>query len=429
MAQNNDHMSGEAASPNVQVHETDCPLPGGPGGPCGPQAPRCLSGPGRYVAESLLPSHDDQAMIVAPCGMVLMANHAMARHLGLERAQVPGQRLDSLHPPHVAASRKAVLDVVVRSGNPVQFQETTGDRIMQVRFMPVREVGGHTAGVFVLETDVTDRKKLDMEKLWLGTAIEQAAEAIIIMDEDFAIQYVNQAFESMTGFSREEMRHRSLEELYAGDVQQEQFRLVAETLAQGDVWTGRTLNRRKDGSVFRCEKTVSPIRGRHGVHLGYVSVWRDVTQEVELERQLRHAQKMEAIGTLAGGIAHDFNNILGPIILHAELVLETLPGNRTARSSLQEILKAAGRARDLIDQILNLSRQREIDEPVPFRLGSILKECVKLLRPTLPTSIEIAVDIGTSEDMILADPNPDPPGHHEPVHQRGPCHAPGRRPA
>ncbi|MDY6971931.1 MAG: response regulator [Thermodesulfobacteriota bacterium] len=124
---------------------------------------------------------------------------------------------------------------------------------------------------------------------------------------------------------------------------------------------------------------------------------------MKVNEQLQQAQKMEAIGTMAGGIAHDFNNILYPIIGFTEMTIDDVPEESIARSNLEEILKAAKRARDLVQQILTFSRQT-YSTPKPFMIQPVLKEALKLLRASLPSSIEIRHDIDTHCGPVLADP-------------------------
>jgi|GEM_PF-6485731 len=126
-------------------------------------------------------------------------------------------------------------------------------------------------------------------------------------------------------------------------------------------------------------------------------------QRAGLEARLRQSQKMEAIGTLAGGIAHDFNNILHAILGYTELALDRFDDRPKAVKDLQAVLKAALRARNLVQQILNFSRQTE-QERRPMDLGPVVQEALELLRATLPASIEIAAELGEGPVSVLADP-------------------------
>ncbi len=130
----------------------------------------------------------------------------------------------------------------------------------------------------------------------------------------------------------------------------------------------------------------------------------DITEQKRLEEQLRQAQKMEAIGTLAGGIAHDFNNILGVIMGYAEIVQSGATENSPLKRRMEEILGACSRGRGLVNQILNFSRQG-MDEKKPLSLTPLLKETVKMLRPTLPPNIEIRTNLLTASDTVIADPS------------------------
>jgi PAS domain S-box-containing protein len=157
---------------------------------------------------------------------------------------------------------------------------------------------------------------------------------------------------------------------------------------------------RRDGTMFNAECSTSLVsfRGRPVIQ----GVLRDVTEQERTRQQLVQAQKMEALGTLAGGIAHDFNNILSAMMGYTELVQNKIPKGTKARRNLDQILKAGLRARDLVKQILAFSRQTE-SEKKPLLLRPIVKETLRLMRASLPSTIEIQRHIHVDEATVMAD--------------------------
>ena len=156
----------------------------------------------------------------------------------------------------------------------------------------------------------------------------------------------------------------------------------------------------KDKRSYHISQT--PIVHRDG-SVSKMTVFRDTTDFIKLESQLHQAQKMEAIGSLAGGIAHDFNNILFAIIGFTELSMNDLPKGSNAQENLRKVLKAADRAKDMIQQILTFSRKTE-KEKKPISVQSVLKEAVNLLRTSLPSTIEIRQDVDPDCGPVMADP-------------------------
>jgi len=166
---------------------------------------------------------------------------------------------------------------------------------------------------------------------------------------------------------------------------------------------------RKDGNKGHANASISLMKDAEDKPIGFRGIIRNVTERKQaeeekkkLQAQLQQAQKMEAIGTLAGGIAHDFNNILSLIIGYTELALDDVPEGTPVRDNINEAYKAGKRARDLVKQILTFSRQRE-EERKPVQIHLIVKEALKMLRSTLPTTIEIRQNIASTA-TVLADP-------------------------
>jgi signal transduction histidine kinase/ActR/RegA family two-component response regulator len=159
---------------------------------------------------------------------------------------------------------------------------------------------------------------------------------------------------------------------------------------------------RKDGRIIQVESSIVLLKNPDGTPSGAISSSRDITDRKLLDEQVRQSQKMEAIGTLAGGIAHDFNNILGAIIGYTELSKDLAAGSDPLEKHLTQVLKAADRAKNLVQQILSFSR-KTASELKPIQLHLVVKEALSLLRSSIPTTIAIKADIATANDVVIAD--------------------------
>jgi PAS domain S-box-containing protein len=288
----------------------------------------------------------------------------------------------------------------------VPIQE--GDRMVAVATVANRQEGYGEAEVQQLTLlaqglwRMLERRRVQDELVRLSVAIEQAAEDVLITDAEGIIQYANPAFERLTGYSRVEVVGRNPRFLKSGAHDAQFYADLWSTLKGGQIWRGRLTNRRKDGRLLQEDATISPLITSDGRIMGYVSLKRDVTESVRLEAHLRQAQKMEAIGTLAGGIAHDFNNILSAMMGYAELA-KLQSTDQAISPYLEQIIQACGRSRDLVRQILTFSRRQE-QEKIPVSVTPIVQEAMKLIRSSVPASIEIRTRYDAPRDTVLADP-------------------------
>jgi len=250
--------------------------------------------------------------------------------------------------------------------------------------------------------NITERNKSQAEQKWLATAVEQSAEAIVIADKDGNTQYVNPAFERISGYSREEIAGKKLSPLAGPDYNEALQRQLWKTITRGEVWNGRLESKKKDGTVYFEDTTIAPVRDARGDIANFVAVKRDVTREVLLEKELLHAQKMEAVGTLAGGIAHDFNNLLTVILGYSEYLLMDGDIGESARGDLTKLNQAAQKGAELVQSLLTFSRKVE-PKLSPTNLNHQVEQVKNLLGRTLPKNINIAVSLDKGVAIIHAD--------------------------
>ena len=250
--------------------------------------------------------------------------------------------------------------------------------------------------------DVTDHMQADAERVRLMSAIEQVAETIVITDVDATIQYVNPAFERITGYTRNEAIGQNPKILRSGRHDDVFYREMWDTLTSGETWIGRLINRKKDETLYTEEATISPVRDSSGETVNYVAVKRDITEEIRIEDQLRQSQRMDAVGQLAGGVAHDFNNLLQAISGYTELALNDLDSSHPAHGSIEEVAKAGNRARALVSQLLSFSH-RQIINPVDLDLNEVIGNLMKMIRRVIPEDIELDFLPGHGLGSVHAD--------------------------
>ena len=234
----------------------------------------------------------------------------------------------------------------------------------------------------------------------LAKVFDAIGEVITIHDPEMRITMANKATCALFGVRPEELIGRHCYEVFRGADSPCPNCPELATLKNGEVHVAEIehANLKK-----RFVVSASPLFDQEGRMIKVIHYARDLTETRNLERQLRQAQKMEAIGTLAGGIAHDFNNILAAIIGFSELAMLGIPAESPVHADLEQVLRASLRAKELVKQILTFSRRTE-QNVQPLRLQSIVKEALKLLRASIPTTIELRQQIAEEVGMVLADP-------------------------
>jgi PAS domain S-box-containing protein len=238
--------------------------------------------------------------------------------------------------------------------------------------------------------------------LRLAAAVDKSAEATVITDPSWLVQYANPAFFQLTGYRSDEVIGREMTFLRSKEEDQSIYEMNRRAAIDGTPKTSRHVIKTKDGTV-PVEALISSVRNDSGAITNFVFLWRNISEQLSLEEQLRQAHKMQAIGTLSGGIAHDFNNILAAIIGFTEMVLDDVADNRHVQHKMEQVLKASFRGRDLVKQILAFSRKTAVERK-EISLTPLLKETYALLRSSLPSTIQMPLVITTGDDYVVANP-------------------------
>ncbi len=358
--------------------------------------------------------------LVASCdarALVTYMNRAGRRLLGLGADEdLSALPMHQFYPPASAELMVSLaLPAAARDGNwsgEAELLARDGHLIPVLQTVIAHQVANGKTGYFSITChDITGRKQAEQFRARLAAAVEQSAESIMVTDVQGAIQYVNLAFERDTGYSWAESVGQPPRLLKSGRQGPEFYQAMWSRLVAGESWSGRITNRRKNGSLYEAESTITPVRNQEGRIINYVYVSRDVTRQRILEEQLQQAQKMEAVGLLAGGIAHDFNNLLSVIGGYCAMLIANADGDDPRRKDLEEIQTGADRAAALMRQLLAFSRKQLLNPKVidvnqavaglSDRLQRLLGGQIKLRLVLAENMAAVKADLGQLEQVLL----------------------------
>jgi len=314
---------------------------------------------------------------------------------------------DLIHPDDRGNVREEVVSAL-QEDRPfvLVYRITTKENELKWVWEQGRTVGGEKEGAGAFEgliLDITKRKIAESELERLLLAVEQTAETIVITNAGGIVQYVNPAFEKITGYCREEILGKNLRIIKSGQHDQDFYQKMWQTISSGQTWSGRMVNRKKDGTLFTEEATISPIIDATGHVANYVAVKRDITEHLRLSQQMQQAQKMEAVGRLAGGVAHDFNNMLAVIIGFAGMALSRVGSGDPLHEELTEILTAANRSADITKQLLAFARRQTV-APVVMDCNTTIGGMLKMLSRLLGEDIDLVWLPGEGLWSVRLDP-------------------------
>ncbi len=342
-------------------------------------------------------------------GRWLQVNDQLARLTGYLQDELREMSVLDLLPGNPGRAVQRQLDLLADGAQDsfsleLELQPRSGSpRIVVFSARARRDNRGRVSYLLAQLHDITAAKRTETDLKRLTTAIHQATELITIASPDNHVLYANPAFLRSTGLREEDVLGRLWPEVDRVFLPPELVLEIDTATRSGRTWQGEILLSNAAGEQVITLATVTPVIDEQGNLASTVAIGHDMTQQRRWEQHLRQSQKLEAIGTLAGGIAHDFNNILFAMLGNTEMALEHIPGNNHAVYCLEEVQKAGRRARDLIRQILSFARRSE-SQPVKVQISDIVDEVAKLMRSSLPSTIEIQVQLNAPDLIVSADP-------------------------
>ena len=266
--------------------------------------------------------------------------------------------------------------------------------------VPFLNAEGKPYQYVAIRNDITERKRAEEQIREQAALLDQAQDAIMVRDLDHTVLFWNKGAEHIYGWTAEEAIGKNVRELILRQPSP-QFETARKTVIEKGEWIGEMHQSRRDGSAIVIESRWTLVRDDKGVPKSVLVINTDITEKKRMEAQFLRAQRMESIGTLAGGIAHDLNNVLSPILMAIDM-LQMKTTDEPSRKWLAVLRTNAERGADMVRQVLSFARGVE-GERVALQPKHMIKEIIKILRETLPKSIEISFQIPNDLWIISAD--------------------------
>lgn len=246
--------------------------------------------------------------------------------------------------PCSGSGHRCTLEEIKSTNKPVRVEHEHLDkdgnvRNFEIHGYPIFDNEGNVVQIIQYTLDITERKKAELESHRLGTAIKQSADSIVITDPNGIIQYVNPAFEIVTGYKIDEVIGQTPRILNSGRHDAKYYKRMWDTIRKGNIWHGQFINKKKDGTLFDEEATISPVKDDHGMIINFVAIKRDVTEKKRLESIAEASNLMDNLGYIFSGIRHEIGNPVNSIKMALTILNKNLKSY--SKKKIEELITRA----------------------------------------------------------------------------------------
>ncbi len=338
-----------------------------------------------------------------PDGTVVYWNKASETLYGFTADEAIGANLiDLIIPPEMADAIHSDIRQMVETkqavpGSELGFRRKDGSKIQVYCSQVLIDIPGQPPQLYALDVDMTEINHARQSLELLAHALDAAANGVVITNNEGIIEWVNAAFCKTSGFTQEEsIGRRTGDLLKSGKHDAAFYGRLWQTILAGQVWSGEIINKKKNGTLYPEEVTITPVKSSKGDIHHFIAIKRDLTEDKANEERILRTQRMESIGTLAGGIAHDINNALTPILMILDSI-RSAPDAPSREPLLKIIESSVERSAGMISQLLTFARGAD-GERINLNLKHIVGETEKLLCETFPKSITVKVSV--ADDLL-----------------------------
>lgn len=359
---------------------------------------------------SLIEASVDPLVTIGPDGKITDVNAATETATGRPRQDLIGTDFSDYF-TEPARARSVYLQVF-REGSvrdyPLDIRRGDGHATPALYNASVyRDEEGQVRGIFAAARDITELKKAEQERARLASAVASTAEGVVITDPTTGdIQYVNAAFEQITGYTKEEVIGKTLHILDSGRHDEEFYRQLRDTLTREGVWRGRLVNRKKDGTLYFEDCTFSPVRDESGAVINYISLKRDVTEKLRLESIAESVNTMDNIGYVFSGVRHEIGNPINSAKMSLAVLQHKLDtaSKASIRDYVERALGEIGRVEHLLKNLRNYNLYEKPELEV-LHLADFLGKFLHLVTEDFAKKgITIRHEVQHASYQVVADP-------------------------